>query len=96
MNFELESTELHALIGENAIWTDALWEAALKFLWSALTEDELIEMAISLSRRERNPDLPADAYLGDFRRIPPQALVLAFDMHRATEVGKVYFATHPR
>jgi hypothetical protein len=81
----LKPLKIHALIGQQAAWTDELWDEALTYLLERLGTADAVDMALALAAIT-NVHVPQSYhkidYLRIFRDYPPSILLGMFDLTR--------------
>ncbi len=81
----LKPLKIHELIGNQAAWTDELWDEALKYLLERLGTADSVDMAYALAEitNSRAPhSYHKIDYLRTFRAYPPSVLLGMFDLAR--------------
>ncbi len=76
-----QPTKLHFMLGNQAEWTDALWDEALEFCARSTATPQAICMASVLPREAERIFFKVD-YLRRFRAYPPLTMLYAYDFQR--------------
>ena len=84
----LKPLKLHSLLGASTVWTDELWDEALRYLLDRVgTVDVLIMVCVLPDDVLPHSPHKVD-YLRVFRQYPPTFLLGAFDYMRAAKEGQ--------